>query len=174
MNSFTSLKQIEKCRVEVAEKLEAVPILRGAAVVASPDGAVEVDPPAGRLLLAPGAYFVALTSHLAWRFAERITLAVIVGQDERFRGPRVTAEGEPGALELFEPLRRAAIYCDTVRPEWDRRFARTVSTFGVVNIPPGPVVPLEVWANALVQADDPVGVTFTNGELIVIQISPKG
>ena len=170
MNGFCSLKQVERVRCEVGDKLQPAPIFGGAVVSGGYD-ALKGDAESGKLTLAPGSYFVAFTAHLLWQFVPRITVALIVGGDERFRGPRATAEAEVGALELFDSVQDVARYVQIQRPDWKRRFTRSVSTFGTIIIPEGPAVPVGIWASATVERHDPVTVTFSGAELIAIRLT---
>jgi len=103
MNSFASLKQVEKVTCELDGRLRPVPVFTGSVPVQGGAG-VEADAEAGRLVLKPGAYTIAFSLVEKWRSASRVEVMTVLGGDQRFHGPRAVAEVEVGALELIDGL----------------------------------------------------------------------
>lgn len=173
MTSFASLKQIEKCRAALGEQLQPVPIFARSAPTGGTDAAVQVDPKEGRLRLGPGAYCVMFRAEARWRYSPGIALAVVLGGDARFRGPRAGAQHELFGLESHDLLVRLSEGLGPrLRVEWDRRVERTLTGWGIVAVPPGPSVACELWASAeLTSHNDPTPVTFTNAELLAIALA---
>lgn len=163
MNGFTSLKQVEKVTVELAGKLRPVPVFAGA--VPLQGGGVTSDFEAGRLVLSPGSYLIAFNIVAHWRYASLLRASVVLGGDERYRGPRAVAEHESGALAIIDLLDAAELK----KLDWDKTSTRHLTGWSIVPVPPGEPVTAELWAGAD-DADRSAKVTFTSGELFAVQL----
>ncbi|MBA4189798.1 MAG: hypothetical protein C0467_17590 [Planctomycetaceae bacterium] len=157
MNSFTSLKQLDKVSARLTRELKALPIFMGG--VPTGNGPV-AD---GRLLLTPGAWLVAVNVTVHFEVADFLELQVVLAGDARFRGPRAVVPNEVGALALADLVQ------DRHKLDWNEDATRTASFCGVVPVPESPdPVTCELWGSA--DAKHGIDVEFTGGELLAVQL----
>lgn len=163
MIGLGSIKQAEKVTAEVTKTLTPVPLFAGGITTATVGAGVIADPDGGRLMLAPGVYLVFLTVRVTWTHAPSLTLAVVVGEDTRFNGPRATLEAENGAEAIVDSLPARKV-------DWDHSAAGTATAFGVVTVPPGHAeVPCEVYISA--ETRHKTQVTASRGELVAVLLA---
>lgn len=145
MIGLGSIKQTDKAEAEVPVRLDPVPLFTDSSIVTSTGGSgVKPDLENGRLLLSPGVYLVMLTATVAFTYARsshNVTVAVVLGGDRRFHGPRQTVNGKNGNL----------------------------NTWGVVTVPPGQPAACEVWAET--DDEYPTKVTFSRSELLAVKLA---
>jgi hypothetical protein len=171
MTGFASLKQMgEKVGAELTEELRPLAVFAGGSGTCS-GSAARPDAETGKLLLAPGTYLVMLNLQVRWKVAPSVTVAVVLGGDTRYRGPRATVEAEHGVEAILDSGAVFDSYSGG-RPEWDHSAVRHVATWGVVVVPAGAPVPCEVYA--LAEDRHRTKVTFAQGELLAVALPAEG
>ncbi len=162
MNAFASLKQVAPAHAELSAQLRPLSLFGSHPVaLADPTGPARADTVAGQLLLAPGTYLVAFQGEASWRVCPRLTVRAVVGGDPRFLAPRVGVEHEQGALAVWDQAELVP------GADWDRGCTKAFSAFGLVVIPPGGLVPVELWTAA---EDRAVRVELSAVELLAIAL----
>ncbi len=157
MNSFSSIKQLDRASTRLTRELRPVPVFMGGVGIGN---APVAD---GRLLLTSGAWLVAVNVTVHFEVADFLELQVVLAGDARFKGPRAVVPNEVGALALADFVQ------DRRKLDWNEDATRTASFWGMVMVPESPsAVPCELWASA--DAKHGIDVEFARGELLAVQL----
>jgi hypothetical protein len=159
---LASLKQSGKVMEEVGKTLSRVPLFVNGIVTSTSGSGVGADSDGGRLMLDPGTYLVLLTTQVEWKHAFSVTVAVVVGADTRFQGPRAVVEGEHAAEVIIHSLPPKTV-------DWDHTAAGQATAFGVIVIPAGEPAPVEVYAMA--ETRSATHITFRRAELVAVKLA---
>ncbi|MBM3982671.1 MAG: hypothetical protein FJ304_20850 [Planctomycetes bacterium] len=158
MNSFSSLKQLDKVSARLTRELRPLPVFMGGVALGS---APHAD---GRLMLTAGAWLLAVNVTVHFEAVDGIELQVVLAGDARFHGPRAVVPNEVGALALADLVQDRRN-----RLDWSEDATRTASFWSVVVVPESPsAVPCELWGSA--EAKHGIEVEFARGELLAVQL----